>query len=191
MIFTLICFYSVVFSSNAQIIYTSYFTDEQGIKTLDMVKDKYLEVHKAFSTKTVEDWQILQSCNNFEIFEITCDKEFIGSVYLKRCKYYSKIKSLFKTYMKEEEAVEIYSLYINDKYKGKGYSRKLLNYALNAVKNHYNLNNKFIIGLHLNEEDKYMNVSFSLYYSMNFIKSTFLESGPTDYAPIFHKSRYF
>ncbi|WUR03959.1 N-acetlytransferase [Vairimorpha necatrix] len=187
--FTVIFFqYSFVKSQDT---FHSYFTDEQILKSLDLIKNDSLIVHKAFSENEFTDKQLIEEASIYEIFKIKRNDELVASVYFKRNKYYTKISTLFRTYIKEEEGVEMYSLFVNDAYKGQGYARKLIYYALKSLKLHYNFDNNFIIGLHLNEADKFMNISFAMYYAINFDRGSFVDLGPSDFAPKFEEYHNF
>ncbi|KAF9764724.1 hypothetical protein NGRA_0331 [Nosema granulosis] len=159
----------------------------QGIKTRkQLIKDANI-VGKCFSGSIVSDMNRVRSMEDYDVFKYKEGDELIASVYLNRNIYYKQADYLFTTGVEEVKAVEIYSLWVNDKYRGKGISRRLLYDALMTIREEYDYGNDFVVGLHINEADPYMNISFALYYSMNFRKCCFVNYGPDEIKSNFSK----
>jgi ribosomal protein S18 acetylase RimI-like enzyme len=170
------------------LLFIKQFNNQQGIKRLEQIQKDYIEVHSAFSDDKVNDEHIILETSIYDVFKLYKNTELVASIYLCKRKYFSTVPSIFpllRPSLKIEDGVEIYSLYVNDKFRSKGYARLLIYKALKEMKDHYNLSTDYIVGLHLNNSDEFMNVSFALYYSMNFRRGTFVKYGPSCYAPNF------
>lgn len=166
-----------IFSSQ---IFIKQLVKFQGIKTRDQVVDDAKTVGMAFSQKDISDVDLINYLSTCDIFKFKDNGELIASVYLKRNTYYKKVDYLFVSRIEEIKAVEIYSLWVNSKFRRKGIARMLLFKALMTIRKEYNYGNDFVVSLHLNEADKYMNISFALYYALNFRKGAYVKHGPDD-----------
>lgn len=163
----------------------SYYSNTQGIKILSQIKNNFTKVHSSFTPNLLTDDEIMFSIEPYDVFQLTQGTDLIASIYLKKTKYYKKQQTLFNYEIVPIDAVEVYSLYVNEKFRKKGFSRIILYLSLMKFKWHYKLCNEFIVGLHLNPDDLCMHLAFSLYYSINFRYGRFVKNGPGDLAGCF------
>jgi hypothetical protein len=78
----------------------------------------------------------------------------------------------------ERDVIEIYCLYVSEKYRMKGYGTKLLKESIEYLKGYYNLNDDTILGLHLDPKDKMMSCSYGIYVKLGFNKACISKVGP-------------
>lgn len=152
----------------------------QAIKTRHQIIEDVTTVGKTFSETKIDDLERISRISSYDIFKYKEGDELIAFVYIKRNTYYKKAKYFFFEITEEVKAAEIYSLWVNEKYRGQGKARQLLYDALTTIRDEYNYGNDFVVCLHLNESDACMNISFGLYYTMNFRKGYFVNYGPDD-----------
>lgn len=171
-------------------VFVKQLQKSQGIKTRKQIIEDADIVGKAFSEREVQEMDRLRNISAYDVFKYKEGEELIAFVYIRRNTFYKKVGYFFFTRIEEVKAVEIYSLWVNEKYRGQGIARRLLFDALTTIREEYDYGNDFVVSLHLNESDAFMNISFGLYYSMNFTKGCFVRYGPDEIQSNYERIHY-
>ncbi|ADM12067.1 uncharacterized protein Eint_081350 [Encephalitozoon intestinalis ATCC 50506] len=154
--------------------FVKYFCDEQGIKVPEQIMDDYNEAEGEFGNDPESFDFIFHNGGEMDIFQYKIGVELVASVFLVRRTFYMIV---------DEEPVGrsvvlLYTMYVSKKYRGKGYSKRILKDALDSLNSHYGMNGDFLVVLHLDPKDRDMALAFSLYYNLNFRNGGFSMTGP-------------
>lgn len=162
-----------------------------SIKHPNQIKSIYKNLKKEFKIQEVmnED-EILQYCSNINIYILKSDNQNIGFLFIDLKNYYdcnenlktNTKKSNIKNKIISRKIIEIYSFFIDEKYRRQGYGRKFLKESVKDFRQRNNLNiNECLLGLHLNCYDQMMDISYKFYTSLNFKYVSFVKHGPNDF----------
>lgn len=131
----------------------------------------------------------LQGCSIFNLKEGT---ELVANAFLFKKIYYTIKKDSGKMVVKESDlkkqnCIEIYSLLVTEKYRGKGIVGPFLSTIINRMAKRFKLDKETLIGLHLNPDDRMMYFSFALYIKYGFEKASICRRGPSDFQFLLEK----
>lgn len=154
--------------------FIKYFSDEQGIKMEEQILNDYNKVGKEFGIEKKSFGQVFVEGNAWNIFQYKNHDELIASVYLENHTFCGQAANRIF----ERKVVILYSIYVSERYRKLGYSKKLLKNSLEALDKHYKMNGDFLVVLHVDPKDKNMELAFSIYYNMNFRHGGFSDQDP-------------
>ncbi|TBU15080.1 putative acetyl-transferase [Hamiltosporidium tvaerminnensis] len=150
-----------------------FLSNNQSFKHPDQICDDMLNIYKEFNLDLKKE-EIFGDVQRFNVFQYRNNKELIASLFINLDTYYGmKNKNIISC-----PIMEIYSVFVDEKYRGKKIGPKLILESVKFLKNMYKLNDDTLVALHLNPKDKMMNVSYSIYIKMGFDKSSFVTNGP-------------
>ncbi|CAD26441.1 hypothetical protein [Encephalitozoon cuniculi GB-M1] len=141
-----------------------YFGDEQGIKVPEQIVDDYNRVGAEFEASPKAFDYVFHNGNAQNIFQYKDREELIASVFLVRDTFHGIVDGQVVS----RNVVLVYSMYVSEKHRGRGYSRRILKDAADSLNNHYKMNGDFLLVLHLCPKDRSMELAFSIYYNLNF-----------------------
>lgn len=151
-----------------------YFSDEQGIKMAEQIVDDYNEAEGEFGAEVMAFDRIFHSGSEMDIFQYKIGEELVASVFLYRTRFYGMMGGNVVS----RNVVFVYTMYVSKRYRGKGYSKRILRDASDSLNSHYGMNGDFLLVLHLNPRDKDMELAFSVYYNLNFRNGGLAMIGP-------------
>ncbi|WEL39292.1 putative acetyl-transferase [Encephalitozoon hellem] len=156
--------------------FVKYFSDEQGIKAPEQIVDDYNEAEGEFNIEAMDFDYIFHNGNKIDIFQYKAGEELIASVFFSRDKFYGIVDRKII----QRNVVFVYTMYVSKRHRGKGYSKRILKDAADSLNKHYGMNGDFLLVLHLNPQDKDMDLAFSVYYNLNFRSGGLSMIGPNE-----------
>lgn len=157
----------------------------QSIKLSSQVKELGKLLEKEFSPENnTEDtrFSFFQSCS---VFNLKSGEDIVANACVFRNTYFS-IRDCVETIvvresdLRKQECLEIYSIVVSDKYRGRGISRPFLHAVVDRMKERFELGEDTLIGLHLNPTDNMIYFSFALYIKYGFYRASACDTGPSD-----------
>jgi ribosomal protein S18 acetylase RimI-like enzyme len=158
-----------------------YYRDIQSIKTYEQIVDDYAVVFKEFHGEDPHPSVTVENLKCSDIFELRKGRKMVGFISFVTENYLTEARALFglgPLRIIKKPCAAMYSLYVSEEYRRKGYARKIIKMSTKALKRHYGLGDDFVLLLHLNPRDRFMEEAFCLYHSLNFRRGAYSMNDP-------------
>lgn len=156
----------------------SFFRDAGGIKTINEVPDILEMYNECFpGSKKTKSSSIRDSSNTNSMYLIDSQGKPLAYLELVDRSYVSDDK-------REYRAVEMYGVCVLKSERDKGYTYPFIKNSINILRDHLNLSDHTILGLHLAQRDRCMPVAKAFYDSLKYGEHVaFCTGGPRDLNP--------